>query len=177
MLASEHFPIQAITYPGKIQVSVRLVQPSDLELIQEMHEHLSQESLYYRYLGANNPTAKYLENLCASDSRTTVVLVATVAEPEEKVVGIAYYVVDAQDPSTAEPAILVEDTYQGCGVGKQLILTLYKYAVEKGLKSFNIFIHPGNQRVLHMIKSSGLYFENRYCDGVKDIRIWLSSKA
>jgi GNAT superfamily N-acetyltransferase len=177
MLVNEHFADYKILSPDKNQVSVRLVHRGDLALIQKMHERLSQESIYYRYLSANKPTTKDLENLCNSDSGTAVVLVATIAEPEEKVIGIAYYLLDRQDPSSAEPAILVEDDYQGCGLGKQLISTLYQYAVENGLKSFNTTIHPGNQRVLQMIKGSGLCFENKYCEGVKEIRIWLSSKA
>lgn len=177
MVVNECFPDYKILSPDQNQVSVRLVKRGDLVPIQKMHDRLSQESIYYRYLSPNKPTTKDLENLCNSDSKNAVVLVATVAEPEEKVIGIAYYVLDTQDPSTAEPAILVEDDYQGSGIGKQLIFSLYQYAIEDGLKTFTTFIHPGNYRVLHMIASSDLQFENRYCDGVKEIRIWLNSKV
>jgi RimJ/RimL family protein N-acetyltransferase len=143
-------------------------------MIQEMHERLSGESLYYRYLGLNKPSIEDLQRLCSIDGGGGMALVATVEEPEKKVIAIAYYRVDPKNPSTAEPAVLVEDSYQGRGLGKQIIFALCQKAVQKGLETFDTFIHPANYRMLSMIKGSGLNFESRYSDGLKEVRVWLS---
>ncbi len=166
-----------IANPKGTRVSVRLVQPSDLALIDEMHDRLSKDSLYYRYLGPNKPTAKDLQRLCSSYDGAGAVLVATVEEPQEKVVGVACYQVNPQNPSTAEPAVLVEDSYQGCGLGKKIILALCQHAIQRGIKSFDTYIHPVNHRMLAIIKGSGLNYESRYSDGLKEIRVWLNSVA
>lgn len=154
-------------------VTIRTVRQSDAPLIKEMHERLSKESIYFRYLGPNKPTLENLQRLCSSDGKAGTVLVATVEEPREKVVGIAHYCVDPIDPTTAEPAVIVEDNYQGCGLGKQIMLALCQDAILRGLKSFTTFIDPSNYRVVGLIKSSGLRFESRYNDGLKEIRVWL----
>jgi GNAT superfamily N-acetyltransferase len=155
-------------------VTIRAIRQSDALLIQEMHERLSKESIYFRYLGPNKPTLENLKRLCSPDEEAGTVVVAVVNEPQEKVVGIAHYSVDPIDPTTAEPGVLVEDGYQGCGLGKQIMLALCQEAIRRGLETFTTYIDPSNYRVVGMIKGSGLRFESRYSDGLKEIRVWLN---
>jgi GNAT superfamily N-acetyltransferase len=161
------------TLPDPNVVTVRSVRQDDVALIWEMHERLSDDSVYYRYLGANKPSSEDLVQLCSLDENTGTVLVATVHKPEEKVVGIACYRLNHQEPTAAEPAILVEDHYQGYGLGKKLVISLCQNAVQNGVERFDTFIHPANFRVVQMIKKSGLYFECKYRDRLKEIRVWL----
>jgi hypothetical protein len=154
-------------------VTVRPIRQNDANLIMEMHERLSSDSIYYRYLGANKPTIRDFQHLCSSDGTVVTTLVATIDNPHEKVIALAYYRIDPDNPSTAEPAILVEDSFQGCGLGKQIVMALYQEAVQNGLESFDTFVHPANYRMFQMIKSSGLQFENKYCDGMQKVQIWL----
>lgn len=165
--------INSISLPNGTSVTVRTIRQNDAVLIMEMHERLSSDSVYYRYLGANKPTIRDFQHLCSSDGVVGTALVATIEDPREKVIALAYYRIDPDNPSTAEPAILVEDSFQGYGLGKQIIMTLYQKAVLNGLKWLDTFIHPGNYRMLQMIKNSGLQFESKYCDGMQKIRIWL----
>jgi len=182
MLAMDQFLKHVIEYSDKsitislhegIPVTVRPIRHSDANLIKEMHERLSSGSVYYRYLGANKPTIRDFQHLCSSDRATAIALVATIEDPHEKIIALAYYRVDPHNPSTAEPAILVEDSFQGYGLGKQIVMALYQEAVQNGLVSFETFIHPGNYRMLQMIKNSGLQFESEYCDGMQKVRIWI----
>lgn len=154
-------------------ITVREVKDSDLALLQEMHERLSKDSIYYRYLGAHKPTADNLRQLCSSNGENGKVLVATVADPEEKMIAIACFQKDPDDPLTAEPAVLVDDNYQGCGLGKQILLVLYQEALQNGVEAFDTFIDPANYRVKRLIQGSGLQFESKYCDGLKKVRLWL----
>ena len=158
-------------------VTVRPVQQGDLVLIQEMHERLSKESIYYRYLAPHVPDLEALKKLCFLDGRGGAAIVATVQEPEEKVVGMACYCVDPRDPTTAEPAILVEDSYQGRGLGKRLLLALCQQARQMGLEVFACFTHLSNGPVLHLVKRSGLRYESSYSQGVREIRVWLNPEA
>ena len=104
-------------------------------------------------------------------------LVGAVREPEENIIGIACYRVNSENPRTAEPAILVEDRCQGCGLGKKLIIALCQQAIQNGIERFDSYIHPANFRVLQMIKTSGLSYECKYRDGLKEIRVWLTQKV
>jgi RimJ/RimL family protein N-acetyltransferase len=93
---------------------------------------------------------------------------------DRKVVGIAYYCVEPNKPSSAEPAILVEDEYQGRGLGKQLAKKLCQYARKLGVKEFVCYSHPANRRLLRMIERSGMRFESNYCDSMNKIRVLLN---
>jgi hypothetical protein len=83
------------------------------------------------------------------------------------------FFVDAQDPTTADPGILVEDGFQCCGLGKAIFLALCREAVNNGLTTFNALIHYANQKVVGLLKSCGLDFTRKYNDGLKEVCIWL----
>lgn len=155
-------------------VTVRPVQPRDVSLIEQMHERLSKDSVYFRYLGPRKPATGDFQDLCSMGKRNGMVIVATVDEPGEKIFGIACYRIDPANPTLAEPAILVEDDYQGCGLGKQIVSALCRRAIQAGVNTFVSYIHPVNQRVLRMIQSSGLPYECRYTDGLKKVSVRLS---
>ena len=154
-------------------VIVRPVQHSDVALIQAMHLRLSRESVYYRYLAPRVPSLEDLQRLCFLDDPSGLAIVATVQEPQEKVIAMACYCVHPDDPTTAEPAILVEDSYQGRGLGKRIFSALCQQARQKGLERFECITHPANQRVLCLIKGCGLRSECSYNQGVREIRVWL----
>ena len=48
-----------------VSVTIRPVQSEDLPLIQEMHQRLSPNSLYFRYLALSIPSAQDLEFQCS----------------------------------------------------------------------------------------------------------------
>lgn len=182
MLANEHFQdhtselsdnTYTIGYRDGTPVTVRTPRQGDIELIQEMHERISKESTFFRYLGPSKPRSEDLQRLCSMERESGVVLVAAVEKPQEQIVGIAYYQVNQSNPTTAEPAILVEDSYQGGGLGRQILYFLCQQADQNGLKTFDSVIHPTNQRVLQLIADSGLNFQSKYSDGLKEVRVWL----
>ncbi len=162
-----------ITLRDGTQLDVRPADTYDLELIKEMHERLSKNSVYYRYLGPYKPTPKDLEYQCSLDGGPGLALVAKVQGSEEQIVAIACYRGHPDNPKIVEPAILVEDDYQGRGLGKHLFLTLCEQAAKRGVEVFATYAHPNNQPILHMLQSCELPYENKYNDGLREIRIWL----
>jgi ribosomal protein S18 acetylase RimI-like enzyme len=158
-------------------VTIRMARMSDVALIDEMHDRISQESMYYRYLGIRKPSQKELQRLCALENENGIVIVATVGGEQEKVIGLACFRSNLNNPEAAEPAVLVEDHYQGCGVGKKLLRTLYQHAVQRGIEAFECFVHPTNRPVFFLVQRCGLPHDIRYNDGLKEIRIWLKPDA
>jgi RimJ/RimL family protein N-acetyltransferase len=138
-----------------------------------MHDRLSKETLYYRYLGPNKPAIKEFEALCTLGIDQGQVLIATVDEPEERVIGVTCFYIDAGNPTLAEPAILVEDELQGGGLGKKMLQAITHGAWKSGVQAFQCFTLPANIRVHHIIKNSGAEFVSKYCDGLKMFRIQL----
>ncbi len=170
-----HIAPQFASHPIGKNITIRRAKVSDAQRIQEMHHRLSRESVFYRYLRPYKPTIEDLEEVCSLGDDEGFVVIATIDGPKEKVVGICYYCVEPQNPASAEPAVLVEDAYQGCGLGKQLLMELSQNAKRMGVNEFTCYTHPGNLRVLGMIERSGMPFENRYQQGIQEIRVRLNS--
>ena len=164
-------------YQHREPVTIRPVEEGDLELVIEMHGRLSKESTFSRYLAARQPSPRSLERLCSLSGETGVAIVATIKEPNEKIVAMACYGVDPDDPTSAEPAVLVEDCYQGRGLGRRILWELYEKAVRNGVEKFVCYTHPMNQRVLCLIEGCGLPYESRCVDGLIEIQVFLKSAS
>jgi GNAT superfamily N-acetyltransferase len=159
------------------QIQLRFVRNSDVILIDEMHDRVSQDSLYYRYLTANKPNLVDLQHLCLSGGEAGKVIVAVTEYPECKIVAVAHYMINRDDPTLAEPAVLVEDSYQGLGLGKKIISILSHVAIQNDIRTFISYIHPVNRKVLQLIRSSGLTYKIKYNQGLKEVRVQLPSKT
>lgn len=159
-------------------VAVRPARPHDWVLLDEMHDRLSPASLYFRYVSYSKPACQELRRLCRLDQSKGNILVATIEEPEETVIGLAYYRVEAgTNPLTAEPALLVEDRFQGKGLGALLSRLLVERARQQGIAEFQTLIYGGNDLVMRVLRRSGLPFESHYAYGMREIRISIGTSS
>jgi acetyltransferase len=91
------------------------------------------------------------------------------------VVGVARYaMLDPKHPETAEAAVVVTDEYQGLGLGKQLLWRLVVYGRAKGIRCIRGNLQIGNDRMLLLVKRSGLPHQTRFVDGIWEVVIDLS---
>ncbi|MEZ4862018.1 MAG: GNAT family N-acetyltransferase [Caldilineaceae bacterium] len=136
--------------------TIRPLMPNDLGFLYAMHLRLSAQSLYYRYLQYRTPSWDELATICHLPLETGEALVATRSGDEEQIIGLAYYVCEAVSRvPTAELAILVEDRFQGQGIGRRLWQQMHQRAQAQQIHRLRVLFDPGNQRILHLIKSSG----------------------
>jgi GNAT superfamily N-acetyltransferase len=156
-----------------VSVTIRPVQPDDIPLIMQMHQRISPNSLYLRYLSLNIPSIQDLEFQCSLNGSVGMGIVAIVGEAQQQVIALACCLVDPNDPTRGEPAILVEDRYQGCGLGTQMLNYFYTIASQMGLETIVCHSDPSNFAVLKLIKSSGLRYQTKYIDGLREITIWM----
>jgi RimJ/RimL family protein N-acetyltransferase len=137
-------------------ITIRPIQPGDVDLIAEMHQRLSPESLYYRYLQPRIPSLGEIEQVCRLAPGSGAAFVATVQQPKESIISLAYYVREAQTAEpTAEPGILVEDRFQGQGLGRRLWRQLHDHAWSNQIHQLRVFAAPGNLRLLRLLQGSG----------------------
>ena len=124
--------IQKSTHNGRLGIVIRKARESDVHLIDEMHDRISKDSMYFRYLGVKKPGLEELHRLCSNENG--MVLVATTdTDNQEKIIGIACYTLYRSDSTSAEPAVLVEDSYQGLGLGKMIVADLIRRAIQNGV--------------------------------------------
>lgn len=132
---------------------IRPMQPDDIDPILEMHTRLSTDSLYKRYHMVRVPTRQEIERIANMERENGGVMVAAILGVKPKIVGLAYYVVTGQD--TAETAFLVEDMYQGQGIGRRLMQALTWVAAAQDICYFNARVLPTNKPMIHLLHKSG----------------------
>jgi len=150
-------------------VLIRSMEPRDIQLVDEMHDRLSPISLYYRYLTASKPSLTWLRSLLKAPNSMGITLVAEFPPHKGQIVGVACYVRQPEDPTIAEPGLLVEDRFQGVGLGRLLLHCLLEAAADEELTEFKIYVHPENSRMLILLDQCGFPAKRRYWDCLYEI--------
>ena len=133
-----------------IQLATRPMQPDDEERLYRLWPRLSPDTVYRRFhspvRGLPDETVHHLVDV-DHDRREAVV--ATVGD---EVVGVARYDRSPADPSVAEVAVLVEDAWQGVGLGRQLVTTLADLARRRGVRTVTATVQADNDRMVWLIR-------------------------
>lgn len=170
---------ETIHLANGVTVTLRPFHPRDVVSILEMHQRSSMTSLFYRYLRSYNPTFEELQRLYQLGEEKGITFVAVVEFPWETVVGVAtYHIIDKTPQSvTAEPAFLIEDRFQGQGLGRALFDHLARHALDQGICMFQFHIEPGNRRMMGLIRTSELPFEEKMAYGTRQVRMQLKPEV
>lgn len=158
------------------RVVIRPAVIEDAEAILEMHARLSADTLYYRYLHPFKPQIADARRFAGAGSQGGHVLVAVEADRPERIVGLALFEpsrLESGESGAAEPAFLVEDDYQGAGLGRVLYNHLIGCASSRGLREFRAYVHLANRRAASMMQNSGLPSKSQYDDGLRLVRVEL----
>jgi RimJ/RimL family protein N-acetyltransferase len=90
--------------------------------------------------------------------------------------GVARYdVFFPVDDEAAEAAFVIEDQYQGKGLGTALMVRLAKYAQKEGVQEFVFTVHGSNQAMLKLLRKCGDVVERHHSGGVFDVRVRLKA--
>ncbi len=137
-----------------LEVTLRLVQPSDKRLLLQGFARLSLESRLFRFMGVHNTlTEAELGYLCEVDGTDHFAVGAVVvnADGSEDGVAVARFVRLKDHPDAAEPAITVIDDYQGKGLGRILLKRLTSAARERGIERFHTEFLRNNVKTAQLL--------------------------
>ena len=99
--------------------------------------------------------------------------VAAVDAKSGRSIGIARFVRDSLDPSSAEVAFDVIDEWQGRGVGRRLARELRALAFRQGVERFRADVVVGNEPALALLRGLGPVVSARSEDGVFELVVEL----
>ncbi len=131
---------------------IRPVRPADSSLLQRMFRRLSRETIYYRYFGyLPDVTPEFLARLTCVDQLREIGLVIEVRlDGKREIIGMANVVADA-DGRKAEYAILIDDTWQGQGLGSLLTDFVCEVTAERGVQALYATIMAINRRIIGLL--------------------------
>ena len=133
-----------------LAIATRPVQPDDDARFRRLWPRLSRDTVYRRFHApVHRLPVETVRRLVRVDHDLREAVVGVVGG---EVIGVARYDRSPDDPSTAELAIVVEDAWQGLGVGRQLLVELTRLAAERGVAVLTATVQPDNERVLGLIR-------------------------
>lgn len=146
-------------------VRVRPGLVEDLDSLQDLFARLSADSVHMRFHGTTSPSRTMLKRFVDVDYRTSLSLVAeTGLGAQRKSIALATYV--QIDEKRAEMALVVDDAFQGLGLGSVLIEHLGEAAAEAGITTFEAEVLASNADMLEVLRNLDLPIQTSLSGGV-----------
>lgn len=144
---------RTLTLPGGARVRLRPIRPDDAPRLVELYDRLSQQSAYQRFFTVmQRLPPDWAQFLAAVDHQRRFALVAEeVSASKPTLVGVARYE-PLPDGETVELAVVVQDSWQGQGLGTLLLRELLHAAELNGLHRFRAYVLAENRRMLHLLR-------------------------
>jgi GNAT superfamily N-acetyltransferase len=164
-----------LTLPDGTVVPVRAIRPNDARALQRLHRRLSVLSIRLRYHGGMKELRNRMaEQLACVDGVNRFALVALDPEKQDEVIAIVRF--DRQgDTVKGEYAALVEDRWQGRGLGLAMSYQLIDVARDKGIRHLYGLVMLENKPMLKLLRSLNLPSREHRVGGTKYVEIDLAA--
>ncbi len=152
--------------PDGTTLRIREITPDDKALMLAMWTRTSAESRRARFLGPFDLNESNVHRFTDLDPDLQFAVVAIRGRRERaRLVGVARYERDPDHRDHAEFAALVEDGWQGRGVGTALLREVAVAAHEHGITHLTGDILADNVRMLNLVRELGLEYRSGYDEG------------
>lgn len=135
-------------------IRYRPIAEDDEERLADFHSRLLPETVYLRFFNAHpRLSAPELHRFTHVDGRDRYAVVAV--DDSERIIAVGRYDRTAETDD-AEVAFVVDDSYQGLGLGTELLRLMVPVARTCGIRRFVADTMVGNQKMLGVFRHSGL---------------------
>jgi GNAT superfamily N-acetyltransferase len=160
----------ALTLPGGEETSVRRVGPQDRPAALALHERCSPATLAQRYHGPVGDADRYLAHLLSPRFGHSL----AVETASGRLVALGHLLWDGDE---SEVALLVEDEWQGRGVGGALLRKLVETAAQTGRDSVYAVTRSSNTAMVAAMRALGLPLDYQVEEGTLVITAALPGAA
>ncbi len=167
---------QLVVLRDGASVRVRSLSHADEQALRAAFRALSPWSRYQRFMGHVSDLSDGMwRYLCRVDGRDHVALVAL--HRGDRIVGVARFIRESTDPSTAELAVTIADDWQRRGLGLRLVALLADVALDVGVTTFLVHSLQGNVGICRLIAKIGDVIEAETADGGRILRLRLRAST
>jgi RimJ/RimL family protein N-acetyltransferase len=164
--------------PDGASILVRPIRPDDKRMLEDGLRHLSDESVQRRFLTLKRSLSRSeLRYLTEVNGRDHVALVAEYpGEPVRRLIAVGRFVRLADDPTTAEAAIVVADDWHRRGVGTEIAEQLAEHARRSGIERFTATMASENVAAQRLMQRLTSRLERRHAGhGVSELMLDLAA--
>jgi acetyltransferase len=161
--------MKTVSLPDGAAVTLRPIHPGDGPALTALYDRLSPQTAYQRFFTVMRrlpPDWAHILSNVDYDRRMAIVAIG----PENTLIGVARYAHDAR-LQEAEIAIVVEDRWQGRGLGRHLLTELIGYAQGKGIRRFRAYVLADNRRMLDLLERVTAIRDRRLEAGVVSLAL------
>jgi len=168
------YPVQYVkpwTTNGEIPVLIRPIRPEDEPLIIQLHQGLSERTVYLRYFQplklSQRTSHERLTRICFIDYDREIVLVVERKGKDDhpEIIAVGRLSKLRGGGNEAELAVLVDDRFQGQGIGTELFRRLISVAREEKLTRVVSTILSENREMRAICQKLGFHMEADLDDG------------
>jgi RimJ/RimL family protein N-acetyltransferase len=143
--------VQRVRIRDGAQVDVRRIEPGDADALRTAFQRLSLESRYERFLSPlDHMSPAMVRYFTEVDHHDHEALVAF--DPDDgRLVAVARFVREPDEPEAAEAAVTVADDWHGRGLGTAMLAELAERAREEGVKRFTAYVLARNEDMIDML--------------------------
>lgn len=164
--STSHYPTElerAVQLRDGSELRLRPIRPDDAPRLVELYDRLSRHTAYQRFFTVMRRLPPNWARVLASvDYHRRLALVG---EHGPELVAVARYE-PTDEPDTVEVAFVVQDEYQGKGIGTILLHALLDAAQARGIHRFRAYVLAENSRMLDLLARFTHVRERRFQNGV-----------
>ena len=171
-IAGSEGDVRALGWVEPVQgdgtVWIRLGRPEDADAVAAMHERCSEQTLYRRYLtGVAEWRDLSLRRLTGGHRGATLVVMSE----DGSIIGLGNVFPDEPgDDHAAELAVIIEDDYQGRGIGTRLLRHMLELARRLGIQLVVATLLAENAEMLSVLEATGLVWTRELENSVLTMR-------
>jgi acyl-CoA hydrolase/GNAT superfamily N-acetyltransferase len=155
---SDNYPLSfetMKTFKGGLEVKIRPIKPSDEEMMRRHFYTFSDEAKYLRYFTnvRTMPRADMQKYVNIDYQKIMSLVVVLQTGNSERIIAEGRYAEYPQE-QTYEMAFLVDEEFQGYGIGSFLVNYLIRIARERGIKKLSASVLTQNTKMLGVFRKA-----------------------
>ena len=167
-----------LALPDGTSVAVRPVSPADAPALKRLHGRSGERSIELRFFAPLKELSDEMASHLArapDEDHLALVAIEPGGEPEgergEEIVAVVRYARKEGTEEHAEYAALIEDRWQGLGLGRAMTERLIEAACDRGIRSLYALVTPENAPMLGLLRSLELPTRTRREDGATRVEL------
>ena len=163
------------TFKGHKTVRFRAMKPSDEEGMRRFFYRCSRETVFYRFFySIKTMSHDKMQEYVNVDYAKEFSLVGFGGKKGEGKIIAEARLVSSDEGDLGEVAFLVDEEYQGVGIGSYLMDLLIVEARNRGLKTLSAQVLSENQPMIKVFEKTGLPLQSRLESGVYQVDVDLT---
>ena len=160
---------QVVVLRNGASVRLRPIHPDDAPRLMALCHRLSPRTVYQRFFSARRLRPEEADAFANVDYRERMAVVAEVDTGQElDLIGVARYG-PAEEAATADIGLVVEDGWQGLGLGAMLLEEILQAGARQGIRHFRADVLTENRRALRLLARYTNIAQNTTSNGVTSV--------